>query len=112
MNKIKLEIDYKRKPEDVEKASNISLTIDYINFYVNGAHKAGLKGQMSRMWGRIQRKLDDAEVAQSPMIELEETEFEFIKKAVESDDILYPTNLSKYFSVFEDEVFSLNEEKK
>ncbi len=108
MSKIKLDIDYKRKAEDVAKVSNVQLTIDYLNFFVNSAFKEGLKGQMSRIWGRIQRKLDDAEVKKSESIEVEEAEKDFLKKAIENENVLYPSTLSKYFVTFEDEIWSLD----
>lgn len=94
--KFNLNIDYKR-PDDDKSISNSQLTLDYINFAVNMKFKDGLEGQKKRIWGRLQRKLDEAQ----DIVELESAEVDFIKDAF-SEDLKVPPGLAKYFIILED----------
>jgi energy-converting hydrogenase A subunit M len=103
MSKLKLEIDYKRKEEEVKQISNVALSTDYIHYAVNQTYQKGLKGQMLRVWGRIQRKLDEAMDKNLPDIEVEQAELDFIKEAVDKTE--FPAGISKFVMVFQDEAF-------
>lgn len=109
MAKLKLEIEYKRKAESIEEMSNIDLTIDYIGYIVDDTHKEKqLTGQMMRLWGRLQRKLDKASDEKAKWIEIEDAEKDFIENAL--DKAHFPTKQSKWMMIFAEEVL-MDEEK-
>lgn len=108
MAKVKLDIDYKRTPEQIAEFSNPKLTVYYIDFAVSNFYKDGLNGQLLRIWGRLQRKLDDAVEAGDILLEIEQAEKDLISKAIEKAN--YPANLSKFVMIFQDQV--LPEDKK
>lgn len=100
--KIKLNVDYKRKEEESREVSNISLSADYINFAINQTHKDGVEGQLKRVVGRLQRKLDDAVINKTEEIDLESAEIDLIKKSFEK--VKTPPQLTKYWIILEDEI--------
>lgn len=101
MKIINLNLDYKREEEAIKHISNSQLSENYINYAVSSSHKDGLEGQMRRMYGRIQRKIDDV-VEKDGKLELEESEYDFIKKSFEQAKFEAP--LSKFVNILEDEI--------
>ena len=104
MIKFKVNIDYKRKEEAVEKLSNSELTLDYITTAVATCYKDGLSGSKRRMFGRIQRKIEDAIDKNEDTIELEVAEFDFIRKTFDDDKATLPAHVSQYVNLLEDEI--------
>ena len=103
MKTLNIDIDYRQKKSGKEgELSNAELTVDYITFAVNKKYKDGLNGQIRRMYGRIQEKLDKGVESPKKGIELEDGEWDFIKEAVK--DATFPSGLSKYISKLEDEL--------
>ena len=115
--KFKINIEYnileRDRAKGEEPLSNSEITLNYINLAVSLKYKDGLEGQKRRLFGRIQRKLDDAVDNKKDEIELEEAEKDFLK-GLFKDDIKMPSLASKYISLLEDEVDNLSkdEEKK
>lgn len=105
---LNINLDYKRKAADVEKLSNGEITLDYIQFAVKGAHPAGLSGTQRRMFGRIQRKFEAAVEEKSDSVNLDQSEFDFIKSAFSNDKVLFDASLSKFVVVLEDEIDRLS----
>lgn len=103
--KLKLDLDYKRLEEEKKKTSNIALTEDYINYSIIQAYKEGIDGQLKRIVARLQRKLEDAVLNNTPEIEIEEAELDIIKKSFEK--VKTPVQLIKYWIILEDEIDSL-----
>lgn len=108
--KFNLNLDYGRKPKEVEELANRNLTEDYISFGVRQIYKDGLDNQFRRTWGRIQRKLDAALEAKKNFIELEHAELDFIKRGIK--DAKYPPDLSKYIIVLEDAMDKIKDDPK
>ena len=107
MRTLKTDINYGTKSVEGQKQlSNIELTANYIQFAVDSKYKDGLNGQIRRMYGRIQRKLDEAIEKETKKIELEDGEFEFLQDAVR--DSKFPTGLAKFVAVLEDELNKQN----
>ena len=46
--------------ENEKPVSNSEVTYNWITYAVSKKYPDGLKGQMLRVWGRLQRKFDDA----------------------------------------------------
>jgi len=84
-------------------------TFNYIAMAVNQKYEKGLDGHTRRMWGRIQRKFDDAIDKKSKSIDLETADQDFIKKVV--SECKYHPNLARYISVLEDEIDSWDKKK-
>lgn len=104
---MKINLDYKISKED-SKTNNLSpqeLTEHYIGLAVNHKYKDGIEGSLRRMWGRIQRKLDEGIEKKLDEITLEEGEVDFISKAF--DGAKFPPFLSKYVQILEDEIDKL-----
>lgn len=107
MKKFNIDLDYKRpepKTEEDKKnfKTNPELTQDYIAYAVNLSYKDGLEGQLRRVYGRIQRKLDTALDENKPEVELEESELDFLDKAISNSK--FPVNIAKYVLVLEAEL--------
>lgn len=100
----KINLEYKRKQEAVEKMSDSELTLDYIQFAVKASHPNGLSGTQRRMFGRIQRKFESAIEEGIPSIDLDTSEFDFIKSSFFNEKTLYESTLSKYVNILEDEI--------
>lgn len=86
--------------DDVTRGTE--LTADYINHAVSNAHQQGLEGQQRRIYGRIQRKLDEAIETDAEEIALEQAESDFLRKAFEACKV--PSVIAKYFVVLEDAI--------
>jgi hypothetical protein len=91
------------------KESPIDLSAYYIRMAVEQKHQqdprtgqGGIKGQLLRTYGRLQRKLDEAVENKKGNIELADDEKDLLKKSF--DDVSVPPQFSKYFMVLEDEV--------
>ncbi len=100
MKTINLNLNYSL-PEN-EKLTSQQLTIDYLLSCVNTKHKEGLEGQLRRIFGRVQRKCDEALDKKYDVLELEDSEFDLIKDCFE--DAKFPAVLSKYVNILEEEV--------
>lgn len=105
--KMKLNIDYRlreadRKGDDGNEVDSRELTWNYISYAVNTKYKNGIEGQLRRLWGRIQRKIDEAIEKKEDEVALEKAEVDFIKKAVEECN--YLPQMSLYISPLEDEI--------
>lgn len=96
-----MDLDYGRKPKEVEALPNTDLSVDYCSFAVRQYYKDGLDNQFRRTWARIQRKfdvlLDDHKVKK---IELEHTELDFIRAAFKAAK--FSSDLAKYVVVIEE----------
>lgn len=99
---MKINLDYKQK--EGSEMSNQELTFDYITFAVNQKHKDGLSGSERRMFGRIQRKFDEAVEKLTNTVDLEMSEMDFIRDAFR--DAKFPPQLAKYVTVLEDELMA------
>ncbi len=86
------------------------MTANYLEFIAITSHKEGMKGQVNRIWGRLQRKIADAVHEKKKEIQIEEAEKDFVIKAIA--DATYDPKLSKYFIIFEDEVIIEEKENK
>lgn len=108
MTKLNLNIDYKvPAKEKVEDFSPVSLTVNYILFAVKQKYPEGLQGQLRRVWGRINRKLDAASEENAVTeIELEASEVDFIK-GVFTESVKFPAAASKYVMELEDVISKL-----
>lgn len=106
---MKIKLNYKRRDEEVEELSNVGLSSNYINFAINADYKDGVEGQLKRIIGRIQRKLDEAVEKDQDKIDFEQAEIDIITKAFEK--VKVPPNLLKYWVVLEDEINALNTEE-
>lgn len=100
---MKISLNY-NQPEG-SKNTNSELTSDYINFAINSVHKDGVEGQLKRVVGRIQRKLDQAIEDKEDEVQLEEAEKDLIQKCFEK--VKVPPQLIKYWIVLEDEIEKL-----
>jgi hypothetical protein len=103
-SKLRIDLPYNRPaPKNGEdRVSDVELTDDYIGYAVNNVHKDGLEGQMRRIYGRIQRKIEEAIKSGAGEIELEQAEKDFLRKAFK--DCKVPSGISKFFVVLEDEI--------
>lgn len=97
---MKVNVDYKRTDEQVKQATNQYITRDYIEASLNQVYKDGLKGQLQRQVGRIQRLLDEAVENNLDEIKLDQADLDLVKDAVEKAS--FPTGLSKYVVCLQD----------
>lgn len=112
---MKLSVDYNHKdptpltPEQIEagqkleeKEKNIETTINLVTLAMSKAHPDGLDGNgpQRRMWGRLQRKLDEALSNDIEEVEIEEGERDMISKALKNAQM--PLQWSRYISALED----------
>lgn len=104
MDKLTIALDYQRPPSNNGDTpiSDAALTADYITYAVNNSHPQGLEGQMRRIFGRIQRKLDAAIDGGAEDIELEQAEKDFLRTSFR--DCKVPAQIAKHFIVLEDEL--------
>ncbi len=100
MKTIKLKLEYGIPEASKDKAE--TLTCDYMLSAINMKYKDGMEGQLRRIFGRLQRKCDEAVDKGYDILELEETEFELVKDCFE--DSKFPPVLSKYVNILEDEL--------
>ncbi len=78
------------------------LTCDYLISAVNMKYREGLEGQLRRVFGRIQRKCDEAIEKKYDILELEDSEFDLIQECFE--EAKFPPVLAKYINVLEAEI--------
>lgn len=104
-----MNLDFGRTPEQVKQLSNQALFADYIEHAVKESYKDGLDNQWRRLWGRIQRKLDDGIEKKAKEIDLEQGELDFIKRAFAESK--FPTEIAKYVVIVEDELEKKEKEK-
>lgn len=109
---LKINLDYNRTPEQIEEISNSSLTNDYVSFAIRTMYEKGLTGSQRRMFGRIQRKFDKSIEENKDYVELDISEFEFIRLAITNDKVLFPSDVSKYVVILEDEIEQLKDSEK
>ena len=102
----KLNLDYSRDAKDNDKLSDAEVTLTYLTYAVRISYKDGLDNQFRRMWARIQRKLDAAIDDNKNEIDLDVSEFDFIKGAFKSPKI--PSDIAKYFVILEDYIDELS----
>lgn len=107
--KFNLNLDYKRKDEAKEKMSDAEITADYLEFAVRNVYEKGLEGQKRRIFGRLQRKMDAAIESKEYVIDIEQAEFDLIKKAF--NEATFDGALSKYVNVLDDYLESLKFEE-
>lgn len=91
-------------PEGKEEQSNIDITKQMIGYGINNTYTKGLQGQLRRIWGRLQRKIDEAVDQGVESIEVTKSELELINKVL---DVSVPWNWAKLWAVLEDHVTSL-----
>lgn len=95
------------KAEQDENFSNVNLTNNYIQYAVKQKYAEGLQGQLRRVWGRIQRKMDAArDDEKNTAAELEASEVDFLK-GLFNDEVRFPALASKYVMVLEDSIKAL-----
>lgn len=99
--KVNLNYNLSEDEKKVAKSSQY-MTADYIGHAVQQKYPEGLKGQLRRVYGRIQRKLDEAVEKDLSSIKLEEGEKDFILECFK--DAKFPANLAKFVMVLEDEI--------
>lgn len=98
---MKINLDYRRSAEDAERTSNQELTRDYLEYAIMKKFPE-MQGQKLRIYGRIQRKLDDAVENKTDDIEFEEAEKDMIRDAFKEPN--FPAKLSKFVTILWDEV--------
>lgn len=99
---MKINLDYKRSEEAIKAITNSGLTLNYIEYAVESAHKNGLSGSQRRIYGRIQRKIDRAIEDEQDSVELEQAEKDFLRDAFRSSN--FPANAAKYVVILEEEI--------
>lgn len=107
MIKIKVNLPYK-KPDETDARD---LTLALLTIGASSKYKKELDGQKRRIFGRIQRFLDEAIEKQADFIEVETAEFEFIKKLL-GDDVSYPAIEAQNVLLLEDEIERVSDELK
>lgn len=100
-----LELDYKRTDDMKVAVNDASLTVNYIEYAVEGAYKAGLSNSQRRIYSRIQRKLDAAIESNTKEVELEAAEKDFLRDAFKT--ATFPSAAAKYVVVLEEEIDKL-----
>lgn len=101
MRILQINLDYGNKAD----ASGVytpprELTENYIQYAFSKKYPDGIDGQLKSVVGRIQRKLAGAIENKKDSIELEETEYTLIKRAIEVSK--FPTALCKFVMVLEE----------
>lgn len=102
---MKLNINYKRTPQQVKELPDVALTANYIGFAVTRSHPEGMKGQLLRIWGRLNRKLDEAVKNKVNNITIEEAEKDLLRKSF--SEASFPPDLAKYVIILQDEIDKL-----
>lgn len=98
--RLKLALDYKMPATVTQSPSET--TSNYIDGAVSSAHPQGVEGQMRRIYGRLQRKIDKAIEEGFNEVELEAAERDLLRKSF--NDCKISAALSKYFVILEDEI--------
>lgn len=114
MKKFNLNIDYKLDTKNAEgkeytaeemAQGNAELTNNYIETAVLLANKDGLDSQFRRLWVKIQSKISMALNTKDYEVELEDGEFNFIKRAF--DNAKFNPTIAKYVVALEDSILSI-----
>lgn len=100
MKTLALKLDY-NLPEGNKELPE-ALTVDYLISAVNMKYRDGLEGQLRRVFGRIQRKCDEALDKKYDALELEDSEFDLIHDCF--DEAKFPPVLAKFINVLEAEL--------
>lgn len=80
MKNLNLDIPYVVRGETDLSMSEI--TRNFIETCVVAKYSAGLDGQLRRQFGRIQRKIDNCISDNSSVVQLDDSEFDFIYRCV------------------------------
>lgn len=116
---MKLSVDYGHKkltPEQLANGArqerNIETTAAIFVRAMEQSYPAGLDGNgpKRRMWGRIQRKLDEAVSKDKNEIELDDGELELLSKALNT--AMMPLDWSRYICLLEDEIYQTEKPEK
>jgi len=109
MKTITLVLDYKIKDITEDKKRNI--TVSYLEGGVNLVNAKGLDGEKRRIFGRTQRKLDEALENKKNEVELEDAEFDLLNDCFKK--ATFDALLSKHLLVLEEEMIKVyqNNEK-
>jgi hypothetical protein len=91
------------------QGTNSELTGEYLRFAVASSHPDGVGGQARRIWGRIDRAIDEALDQKNTSIEIERAGYEFLKKSI--DKCKVNSRLVKFFVILEDEIQRAGENK-
>lgn len=103
-----LNINY-NVPEKEKDAdfTNARLTYNYVMYAIKNKYPDGLDGQLRKIWGRIQKKLDEAlDSEKEQTVELEAAEVDIIKGAF-TDKLKFPVAAAKYVLLLEDAINKL-----
>ncbi len=100
MKMLALKLNYEL-PKDNKELSE-TLTVDYLISAVNMKYREGMEGQLRRVFGRLQRKCDEALEKHFDVLELEDSEFDLIQDCFE--EAKFPAVLSKFINVLEAEI--------
>jgi hypothetical protein len=114
MKKFDLNVNYELQKENAEgkaytpneiSQGNAELSNNYIETAVLLTNKDGLDSQFRRLWVKIQSKIQTALNAKEYVIELEQGEYDFIKKAIV--DAKFNPTLARYVVALEDAILSV-----
>jgi len=91
-------------PYNLKNAQEIpqETTINLITIGLDSKYPQGLDGASRRVFGRLQRKFDEAVEKKEETIQLESAELDLIKNALSEGK--YPVNFTKYVLTLEEEV--------
>lgn len=96
--------------ENPEKQSEQEIVYNWVLYAVSKKYEKGLKGQLLRVFGRLQRKFESAIDEKDDEIILEESEKDLIQKSF-GDDVDFPSYSSKIVSVIMQEVENFNKQE-
>lgn len=102
---MKINLNY-NLPENIKQASQ-EITAGFVESAFATVYKEGLDSQKRRIYGRIQRKMDEVVLNKAETIELEEAEKDLIKKTFANEDCVFPSQSSKFVVVLEEEIEKL-----
>lgn len=105
MKKLNIDIDYKRpapKNGGEHQLSNSELSYEYVLMAGSRKYPQGAPDVVRRAYARLQNKMEAAIAAKQPIVELEDGEFDVLKKCF--DNVELDIALSKYIDLFEDEI--------
>ncbi len=91
---MKVNIDYGRTEAQIKEASNQFLTRDYIEYAFGKAYPTGTKGQLLRQISQIQRKLDQAVDENLDEIDLDGSQMDLIRDAMDKTE--FTTNITRF----------------
>lgn len=102
---LNLKLNYtKPAPKEGEEAEEDRVTsLNLLTYMINKTYPE-LEGQLRRVHGRLQLKMENAGIEKQDSIELEAAEVDFLKKVVGAKT---PPTWSKFVMVLEDELLKL-----